>query len=192
MTQPAIVCPPCQAFIPPEHVQWQALSATCPRCALVLALVGQISPPVPIEGYPERVILMVDVPEPPKHSLRIEHGMTSSHFELGRWYQLGSRITIDHAGLTLRGRLGGGCSLALSTVIGCVTIQVVSDSVGGGGLTDKYRDVSVSTRVSALTTDGYMTRLAEFDDWNTARYLAAELNRALQRHGSQPVSAYRG
>lgn len=169
-----ILCPVCVEAIAVEHVSWQTVQATCPRCRLALVLDGELVPLRPVAGYPDRLLALREVPVPAPSRFRVDASTDMTTVTMGGMLGLISKkLTVSAKGFGIRGKLGAGLVEQLADVAGVVPIQVASPAAA-----------ATTWRVKLLTISMTIRTLFEVPDWPNAAYAASVLNAALdqQRH----------
>lgn len=172
MSAPDVVCPACEAVIPPDRVDWVTAWTRCAACGEELSLDGDLWPREASERWLARALAPRELPARPDAHLRIAATSAGVEVTLGRRYSLAhARVAMDASGVRVSSRLGRSAHVALRSLRGFLVVQEV---VGGVAPLSRWW-------VRTLEDGGTSVRVFAWDEEAPARYTCSELNRVLGR-----------
>jgi hypothetical protein len=139
---------------------------------------GYIEPSSPGPDFAEKAFRPLDMERPRGIALNRASIPGVETFKIGGKV-VGIQVRLQRDALVFKGLFGREQQTPLDTVAGFAALQRVCD-VTPGLVDPSPVDVALLWSVNAILTDGTMLRVWEYDERDHARYVASELNRALQ------------
>lgn len=188
-TRYQIHCPACDRPVSTVDINTSKDRAHCPLCGEEIVLHGYIEPSNPGPDFAEKAFRPLDLERPRGLALQRASIPGVETFKIGG-KTVGIQVRLEREFLVFKGLFGREQLTPLEEVAGFAPLQRVTDSsldsTGPGVVVP-----CVLWSVSAVLTDGTMLRVWEYDERDHARYVASELNKALQFIRT-PSTPYRG
>lgn len=191
-TRHRIHCPACDRPVSTVDISTSHDRAHCPLCGEEIVLHGYIEPSNPGPDYAEKAFRPLDMKRPRGLAMQRSSIPGVESFQIGSKL-VGIQVRLERDTLVFKGLFGREQKTPIEQVAGFAAVQRVCD-VSPAISNPNPTDIVVSAllwSVNATLTDGSMLRVWEYDERDHARYVASELNKALQ-FVRTPSTPYRG